>query len=260
MQKTQTTLNAEIARVVESVRTTYQRANAEEDTLSEALEVQKREALGLNRRGIEYAALQREAESARLIYNTLLQRAKETGVVTRLALHQHQHRRSRRSAAASGSAPQQLHHGHVVADWDSAGCRERVPLRDAGRSPQGSRRCQRRARSEIVGTRPGSAFREQSSCARAAQRAARDGGGVSGAPDEHGGRTAGKDAEVDPDFERGSARRQEFCREQTGDCARACAVPRSAHRRGHAAPDDSRTLEHADSSRASRLFWQARPR
>ena len=48
--------------------------------MSEALETQKREALALNRRGIEYSALQREAESVRLIYNTLLQRAKETGV------------------------------------------------------------------------------------------------------------------------------------------------------------------------------------
>jgi capsular exopolysaccharide synthesis family protein len=84
MQKTETTLNAEITRVVESIRSTYQKARAEEDTLTEALEAQKREALGLNRRGIEYSALQREAESARLIYNTLLQRAKETGVAREL--------------------------------------------------------------------------------------------------------------------------------------------------------------------------------
>jgi succinoglycan biosynthesis transport protein ExoP len=84
MDKTEATLNAEIARVVESIRSTYQKARAEEDTLSEALEAQKREALGLNRRGIEYSALQREAESARLIYNTLLQRAKETSVAREL--------------------------------------------------------------------------------------------------------------------------------------------------------------------------------
>jgi capsular exopolysaccharide synthesis family protein len=84
MEKTDTMLKAEIARVVESIRTTYQKARAEEDTLSQALEVQKQEALRLNRRGIEYAALQREAESARLIYNTLLQRAKETGVAREL--------------------------------------------------------------------------------------------------------------------------------------------------------------------------------
>jgi capsular exopolysaccharide synthesis family protein len=84
MEKTNTMLNAEIARVVESIRTTYQKARAEEETLSQALEVQKQEALRLNRRGIEYAALQREAESARLIYNTLLQRAKETGVAREL--------------------------------------------------------------------------------------------------------------------------------------------------------------------------------
>jgi capsular exopolysaccharide synthesis family protein len=80
MQKTETTLSAEIARVVDSIRSTFQKARAEEDTLSEALEAQKGEALSLNRRGIEYSALEREAESARLIYNTLLQRAKETSV------------------------------------------------------------------------------------------------------------------------------------------------------------------------------------
>ncbi len=84
MQKTETTLNGEIARVVDSIRTTYEKARAEENTLSEALEAQKQEALGLDRRGIEYAALQREAESARLLYNTLLQRAKETGVAREL--------------------------------------------------------------------------------------------------------------------------------------------------------------------------------
>ena len=80
MEKTETTLKAEIGRVFESIRTTFEKARAEEETLSQALDAQKGEALGLNRRGIEYAALQREAESARLIYNTLLQRAKETSV------------------------------------------------------------------------------------------------------------------------------------------------------------------------------------
>jgi succinoglycan biosynthesis transport protein ExoP len=73
-------LAAEIARLVESVRTTYQAALTDEQSLTHALDEQKREATALNRRGIEYAALQREAESVRLVYQALLQRAKETGV------------------------------------------------------------------------------------------------------------------------------------------------------------------------------------
>jgi polysaccharide biosynthesis transport protein len=45
-----------------------------------ALEQQKGEALGLGKKGIEYGVLQRDAESNRLVYNSLLQRAKETSV------------------------------------------------------------------------------------------------------------------------------------------------------------------------------------
>ncbi len=73
-------LAAEIARVVDSASNAYRTALNEEQTLTGALDEQKREALALNRRGIEYAALEREAESVRLVYQTLLQRAKETSV------------------------------------------------------------------------------------------------------------------------------------------------------------------------------------
>lgn len=80
VETTEKRLAAEVAQVVESVRNAYQAALAEETSLMRALEEQKREALALNRRGIEYAALEREAESVRLVYQSLLQRAKETGV------------------------------------------------------------------------------------------------------------------------------------------------------------------------------------
>ena len=46
----------------------YQAALAQERSLVGALESQKSEALGLNRKGIEYSVLQREAESNRQIY------------------------------------------------------------------------------------------------------------------------------------------------------------------------------------------------
>jgi polysaccharide biosynthesis transport protein len=80
METTEKRLAAEIARLVESMRTAYQAALTEERSLTRALDEQKLEATALNRRGIEYAALQREAESVRLVYQSLLQRAKETSV------------------------------------------------------------------------------------------------------------------------------------------------------------------------------------
>ena len=77
-------LAAEVTRVVDSERSAYENAVAEETSLVAALEDQKREALSLNRRAIEYASLEREAQSMRLVYQNLLQRAKETGVASDL--------------------------------------------------------------------------------------------------------------------------------------------------------------------------------
>ena len=57
--------------------------------LMAALDAQKTEALSLNRKGIEYGVLQREAESNRQIYESLLQRTKETGISRRAQDHQH---------------------------------------------------------------------------------------------------------------------------------------------------------------------------
>ena len=57
-----------------------QAALSEERSLQGALDSQKGEALSLNRKGIEYGVLQREAESNRQIYESLMQRTKETGI------------------------------------------------------------------------------------------------------------------------------------------------------------------------------------
>ncbi|HXH06605.1 MAG TPA: polysaccharide biosynthesis tyrosine autokinase [Vicinamibacterales bacterium] len=84
IQAAQTRLQAEIAKVVQAVRNEYQAALARERSLTEALEAQKREALALNRKAIEYGVLQRDVESNRQIYESLLQRAKETGVAGEL--------------------------------------------------------------------------------------------------------------------------------------------------------------------------------
>lgn len=77
---TQARIDGEIGKVVQSVRSEYLAAQAQERSLSAELESQKNDALALNRTGIEYSVLKREAESNKQIYEALMQRAKETGI------------------------------------------------------------------------------------------------------------------------------------------------------------------------------------
>ena len=80
IQSTEAKLTGEIAKVVQSVRNEFLSAQAQERSLAEALDGQKTDALSLNRRGIEYGVLRREAESNKQMYELLMQRAKETGI------------------------------------------------------------------------------------------------------------------------------------------------------------------------------------
>ncbi|MBI4521121.1 MAG: polysaccharide biosynthesis tyrosine autokinase [Gemmatimonadetes bacterium] len=73
-------LTLEVARAVEAIRSEYRSAIAEERTLVEALEDQKRAAMDLNRKSVGYTVLEREAQSNRQLYETLLQREKELQV------------------------------------------------------------------------------------------------------------------------------------------------------------------------------------
>lgn len=73
-------LKDEVQKVVLSLESEYKSALAQEQSLVGALDTQKNEALALNRKGIDYGALQREATSNRQIFETLLQRARETGI------------------------------------------------------------------------------------------------------------------------------------------------------------------------------------
>lgn len=84
IQSTQAKYDNEVSKVIQSVRAEYEAALAQERSLVGALEGQKSEALGLNRKGIEYSVLSREAESNRQIYESLLQRTKETGISSEL--------------------------------------------------------------------------------------------------------------------------------------------------------------------------------
>lgn len=84
IQNAQLKLRTEIANVVQSVHTEYEAALAQEQSLVGALEQQKSEALAMNRKAIEYSVLARDVESGKQIYDSLLQRAKETGVAGEL--------------------------------------------------------------------------------------------------------------------------------------------------------------------------------
>jgi capsular exopolysaccharide synthesis family protein len=77
-------VQAEVAKVVQAVRTEYQAALGQEQGLTAALDAQKREALSMNQKAIEYTVLDRDVKSNRQIYDTLMQRAKETGVAGEL--------------------------------------------------------------------------------------------------------------------------------------------------------------------------------
>ncbi len=71
-------LQVEIGKVVASIKTEYLAAKAKEDSLQQSLDNQQQASLGLDRKMMAYAALEREADSNRQLYNNLLMRTKET--------------------------------------------------------------------------------------------------------------------------------------------------------------------------------------
>jgi succinoglycan biosynthesis transport protein ExoP len=80
VEMTQARLDAEIGKTVEAVRNEYQAALAKEQSLTEALNAQKGDALSMNRQAIDYNALERDVQSSKQMYESLMQRAKETGI------------------------------------------------------------------------------------------------------------------------------------------------------------------------------------
>jgi polysaccharide biosynthesis transport protein len=73
-------LTTEIGKVVEGVNSEYRAALAQEQSLQGALNAQRNEAIGQNKMGIALSVLQREADSNRQVYESLLQQTKETGI------------------------------------------------------------------------------------------------------------------------------------------------------------------------------------
>ncbi|MCJ7810123.1 MAG: polysaccharide biosynthesis tyrosine autokinase, partial [Desulfobulbaceae bacterium] len=70
----------EVKRVVNSLRNEYRLAVAKEESLKKALEKQKNESLEMNKKAVQYGVLQRQAESARQMYEMLIKRFKETSL------------------------------------------------------------------------------------------------------------------------------------------------------------------------------------
>jgi succinoglycan biosynthesis transport protein ExoP len=81
---TQAKLDGEIGKVVQGVKNEYLAALAKENSLIGALNAQKGDALAMNRKAIDYSVLDREVQSSRQIFDSLMQRAKETGVSAEL--------------------------------------------------------------------------------------------------------------------------------------------------------------------------------
>jgi len=70
----------EVKRVVNSLHNEYRVALARERSVRAALAKQRKESLDLNQKAIEYGVLQREVESARQMYQLLINRFKETSL------------------------------------------------------------------------------------------------------------------------------------------------------------------------------------
>jgi capsular exopolysaccharide synthesis family protein len=77
---TQRQLTLEVQRALTTVKNDYDSAVLEEQTLARSLEAAKADAMDLNRKSINYTVMQREAQSNRQVYESLLQREKELRV------------------------------------------------------------------------------------------------------------------------------------------------------------------------------------
>jgi capsular exopolysaccharide synthesis family protein len=77
MQTTEQSLLDKVGSAADVIRNEYLNALGQEQRLQRELDSQKGDALKLNKQGLEYGRLQREAESSRQIYNALLQQTRQ---------------------------------------------------------------------------------------------------------------------------------------------------------------------------------------
>ena len=80
LQEAQRQYDLEVGRAIQSIRNDYDTAVLEEQTMSRALEAAKGDAQDLSRKSVDYNVMEREANSNRQIYQSLLQRENELRV------------------------------------------------------------------------------------------------------------------------------------------------------------------------------------
>jgi polysaccharide biosynthesis transport protein len=73
-------MDEEIRRVTSTIETQYEEAKGKEDRLQAEMDKSRTHALGLNDAAVEYAILQREVDTNRDLYNSVLQRMKDVGL------------------------------------------------------------------------------------------------------------------------------------------------------------------------------------
>jgi len=79
-QELQERLDAEISRVIAGIQGSYQAASDKEKKLQAEMDKERQQALGLNDAAVEYAILQREVDTNRELYESVLERMKGIGL------------------------------------------------------------------------------------------------------------------------------------------------------------------------------------
>jgi succinoglycan biosynthesis transport protein ExoP len=75
-------LRQEVGKAIDSIRNDYRSALAEEQSLTGQLEEQKRVAMDLGQKSVGYSVLEKDAQTDREVYQTLLSRQKELSVAS----------------------------------------------------------------------------------------------------------------------------------------------------------------------------------
>ena len=84
LKETQQRIRHETQSVVQGIESAYLAAEAKENELRAKMEEQKATTLGLKDASVQYAILEREADTNRQLYDNVLQRMKEMGIVAEL--------------------------------------------------------------------------------------------------------------------------------------------------------------------------------
>jgi exopolysaccharide transport family protein len=84
IRATEDKFRGEMRSVIQAAEADYRTAASQEASLQTNLEAVKQEAMGVNRKAIEYGVLRREVDSSQQMYKDLLTRTKQTGLESEL--------------------------------------------------------------------------------------------------------------------------------------------------------------------------------